>query len=51
MMNIPHERPLLTPRRLKYTDVFLSHAHVYVFTEKFDIQPLKGLEGICKCIM
>ena len=26
-----------------YTSVFLSHAHIYVFAEKFDIQPLKGL--------
>ncbi|KAL8850911.1 MAG: hypothetical protein Q9221_004166 [Calogaya cf. arnoldii] len=26
-----------------YTNVFLSHAHVYVFAEKFDIQPLKRL--------
>lgn len=27
----------------KYTDVFLSHAKLYVFAEKFDIQPLKRL--------
>lgn len=26
-----------------YTNVFLSHAHVYVFAEKFDIQLLKRL--------
>ena len=26
-----------------YTEVFLSHARVYVFAEKFDIQPLKRL--------
>ncbi len=26
-----------------YTNVFLSHAHVYVFAEKFDIRPLKRL--------
>lgn len=26
-----------------YTDVFLSHAYMYVFAEKFDIQPLKRL--------
>jgi len=26
-----------------YTNIFLSHAHVYVFAEKFDVQPLKRL--------
>ena len=26
-----------------YTDVFLSHTYMYVFAEKFDIQPLKRL--------
>ncbi len=26
-----------------YTEVFLSHAHLYVFAEKYDIQPLKTL--------
>lgn len=26
-----------------YSDVFLSHARLYVFTEKYDIQPLKAL--------
>ena len=26
-----------------YTEVFLSHARVFVFAEKFDIQPLKAL--------
>lgn len=26
-----------------YTDTFLSHAKLYVFAEKFDIQPLKRL--------
>ncbi|CAF9930212.1 MAG: hypothetical protein ALECFALPRED_004550 [Alectoria fallacina] len=26
-----------------YTEVFLSHARLYVFAEKYDIQPLKKL--------
>ena len=26
-----------------YTDVFLAHAELYVFSEKYDIQPLKRL--------
>ena len=51
-MNIPHERPLANSAPSEDdTDVISSHAHVYVFAEEFDIQPLKGLEGICKCIM
>ena len=35
-------RPNLSPSE-DYTEVFLSHARVYVFAEKFDIQPLKRL--------
>jgi hypothetical protein len=26
-----------------YSEVFLSHAHLYIFAEKYDIQPLKRL--------
>lgn len=42
------ERTVLAPRANlspseDYTDVFLSHARVYVFAEKFDIQPLKRI--------
>lgn len=42
------ERTVLAPRANSspsedYTDVFLSHARVYVFAEKFDIQPLKRM--------
>lgn len=42
------ERLILRPRpnassSEDYTEVFLSHARVYVFAEKFDIQPLKRL--------
>lgn len=42
------ERTALAPRANSssfedYTDVFLSHAQVYIFAEQFDIQPLKRL--------
>ena len=42
------ERTVLPPRANfspseDYTEVFLSHARVYVFAEKYDIQPLKRL--------
>ncbi|KAK4696535.1 hypothetical protein P7C71_g1394, partial [Lecanoromycetidae sp. Uapishka_2] len=35
---LPNEKP-----EEDYTDVFLSHARVYVFADKYDIQPLKHL--------
>lgn len=43
-----HQEPINSsaPRMISgpeedYTDVFLSHARVFVFVGKFDIQPLK----------
>lgn len=39
---IPPPRPNQNPEE-DYTDVFLSHAQLYVFAEKYDIQPLKVL--------
>lgn len=39
---IPPPRPNQSPEE-DYTDVFLSHAQLYVFADKYDIQPLKML--------
>ena len=39
---IPPPRPNQSPAEV-YHDVFLSHAQLYVFAEKYDIQPLKML--------
>ncbi len=41
-IDIPHQLPNQSPEE-DYTDVFLSHAQLYVFAEKFDIQTLKLL--------
>ena len=38
----PAQRSNKAPEE-NYTDVFLSHAELYVFSEKYDIQPLKKL--------
>ncbi|KAL8884425.1 MAG: hypothetical protein Q9192_006848 [Flavoplaca navasiana] len=41
-INIPPPLPNQSPEE-DYTDVFLSHAQLYVFAEKYDIQTLKIL--------
>ena len=40
--HIPPPRPNKV-RSEDYTEVFLSHARIYIFAEKYDIQPLKTL--------
>lgn len=42
IFEIPPPRPNQKPEE-DYTDVFLSHAQLYVFADKYDIQPLKML--------
>ncbi|KAL9129114.1 MAG: hypothetical protein Q9175_007385 [Cornicularia normoerica] len=42
VFEIPPPRPNQNPEE-NYTDVFLSHAQLYVFAEKYDVQPLKVL--------
>lgn len=47
-LEVDDERPVATPRANvsaweDYTEVFLSHVRVYMFAEKYDIQPLKRL--------
>ena len=39
-IDIPHQLPNESPEE-DYTEVFLSHAQLYVFAEQFDIQTLK----------
>ena len=39
---MPGPRSNMHPQE-NYTEVFLSHARLYVFAEKYDIQPLKKL--------
>ena len=41
-ISLPQPRENQAPNE-DYTDVFLSHARLYVFAEKYDIQPLKAL--------
>ena len=38
--DVPPPRPNMLPSE-DYTEVFLCHARLYVFAEKYDIQPLK----------
>lgn len=40
--SIPGPRSNMHPQE-DYTEIFLSHARMYVFAEKYDIQPLKTL--------
>ncbi len=42
VISIPQTRPSRGVHE-DYTEVFLSHARLYVFAEKYDIQPLKTL--------
>ena len=41
VIQVPPPRPNQSPSE-DYTDVFLSHAQLYVFAEKYDIQKLKA---------
>ena len=41
-LQIPPPRPNQGPKE-DYTDVFLAHARLYVFADKYDIEPLKVL--------
>lgn len=41
-ISLPQPRGNQAPNE-DYTEVFLSHARLYVFAEKYDIQPLKAL--------
>ena len=41
-ISLPQSRENQAPNE-DYTEVFLSHARLYIFAEKYDIQPLKAL--------